>query len=84
MLGEPSDICTDCGASAQDVRHLFASNKHQTVTTDLAMANNNNSATAVPILINEVQNASVFVIFLRALIVRHFVHLGKSSQALLF
>ena len=24
VLGEPSDICTDCGASPQDVRHLFA------------------------------------------------------------
>ena len=23
VLGEPSDICTDCGASPQDVRHLF-------------------------------------------------------------
>ena len=24
VLGEPSDICTDCGDSPQDVRHLFA------------------------------------------------------------
>ena len=24
VFGEPSDICTDCGASPQDVRHLFA------------------------------------------------------------
>ena len=24
VLGEPSDICTDCGASPQDVIHLFA------------------------------------------------------------
>ena len=24
VLGEPSDICTDCGVSPQDVRHLFA------------------------------------------------------------
>ena len=24
VLGEPSDICTDCRASPQDVRHLFA------------------------------------------------------------
>ena len=24
VLGESSDICTDCGASPQDVRHLFA------------------------------------------------------------
>ena len=23
VFGEPSDICTDCGASPQDVRHLF-------------------------------------------------------------
>ena len=24
VFGEPSDICTECGASPQDVRHLFA------------------------------------------------------------
>ena len=30
MLGEPSDICTDCGASPQDVRHLFACTTHPT------------------------------------------------------
>ena len=24
VFGEPSDICTDCGALPQDVRHLFA------------------------------------------------------------
>ena len=30
VFGEPSDICTDCGASPQDVRHLFACNKHPT------------------------------------------------------
>ena len=30
LFGEPSDICTDCGASPQDVRHLFACNKHLT------------------------------------------------------
>ena len=24
VLGEPSDICTDCGTLPQDVRHLFA------------------------------------------------------------
>ena len=24
VLGEPSDIYTDCGASTQDVRHLYA------------------------------------------------------------
>ena len=30
MFGEPSDICTECGASRQDVRHLFACNKHPT------------------------------------------------------
>ena len=29
-FGEPSDICTDCGASPQDVRHLFACNAHPT------------------------------------------------------
>ena len=30
VLGEPSDICTDCGASPQDVRHLFAFTTHPT------------------------------------------------------
>ena len=30
VFGEPSDICTDCEASPQDVRHLFACNKHPT------------------------------------------------------
>ena len=30
LLGEPSDICTDCGTSQQDVRHLFACNTHPT------------------------------------------------------
>ena len=30
VLGEPSDICTDCGASPQDVRHLFAIPTHPT------------------------------------------------------
>ena len=30
VLGEPSDICTDCGASPQEVRHLFACNAHPT------------------------------------------------------
>ena len=30
VFGEPSDICTDCGASPQDVRHLFACNAHPT------------------------------------------------------
>ena len=30
MLGEPSDIYTDCGASPQDVRHLFACTTHPT------------------------------------------------------
>ena len=30
VLGEPSDICTDCGASPQDVRHLFACTTHPT------------------------------------------------------
>ena len=30
VLGEPSDICTDCGASLQDVRHLFVCTTHQT------------------------------------------------------
>ena len=71
VLGEPSDICTDCGASPQDVRHLFACTTHPTdlspedlwrnpvrsirafsyldngniadLTTDLVVANNNNS-----------------------------------------
>ena len=28
VFGEPSDISTDCGASPQDVRQLFACNKH--------------------------------------------------------
>ena len=28
VFGEQSDICTDCGASPQDVRHLFACNTH--------------------------------------------------------
>ena len=26
VLGKPSDICTDCRVSSQDVRHLFACN----------------------------------------------------------
>ena len=30
MLGEPSDICTDRGASPQDARHLFACTTHPT------------------------------------------------------
>ena len=30
VLGEPSGICTDCGASPQDVRHLFACTTHPT------------------------------------------------------
>ena len=30
VLGEPSDICTDCGASPQDVRHLFVCTTHPT------------------------------------------------------
>ena len=30
VFGEPSDICTNCGASPQDVRHLFACNAHPT------------------------------------------------------
>ena len=30
VFGEPSDICTECGASQQDVRQLFACNKHPT------------------------------------------------------
>ena len=30
VLDEPSDICTDCGASPQDVRHLFACTTHPT------------------------------------------------------
>ena len=30
VLGEPSDICTDCGASPQNVRHLFACTTHPT------------------------------------------------------
>ena len=30
VLGEPSDICTDCGASPQDVRHMFACTTHPT------------------------------------------------------
>ena len=30
VFGEPRDICTDCGTSPQDVRHLFACNKRRT------------------------------------------------------
>ena len=30
VFGEPSDICTDCGTSPQDVRHLFACTTHPT------------------------------------------------------
>ena len=30
MLGKPSYICTDCGTSPQDVRHLFACTTHPT------------------------------------------------------
>ena len=30
VFGEPSDICTEGGASPQDVRYLFAFNKHPT------------------------------------------------------
>ena len=28
VFDEPNDICTDCGASPQDVRHLLACNEH--------------------------------------------------------
>ena len=30
VLGEPSDICTDCGASPHNVIHLFACTTHPT------------------------------------------------------
>ena len=30
VFGEPNDICTDCGTSPQDVRHLFACTTHPT------------------------------------------------------
>ena len=30
VFGEPSNICTDCGASPQDVRHLFICTTHPT------------------------------------------------------
>ena len=30
LFGEPSNICTDCGASPQDMRHLFGCNAHPT------------------------------------------------------
>ena len=30
VLGEPSDICTACGASPQDVRHMFTCTTHPT------------------------------------------------------
>ena len=30
VLGKPSDICTDCEASPQIVRHMFACNTHLT------------------------------------------------------
>ena len=30
VFGKPSDICTDCGASPQDVRHLFVCTTHPT------------------------------------------------------
>ena len=30
VFGKPSNICTDCGASPQDVRHLFACTTHPT------------------------------------------------------
>ena len=30
VLGEPSDICTDCEASPQDMRHMFACTTHPT------------------------------------------------------
>ena len=30
VFGEPNDICTDCGASPQDVRHLFPCTTHPT------------------------------------------------------
>ena len=30
VLGVPSDICTECGTSLQDVRHLFACTTHPT------------------------------------------------------
>ena len=32
VFGEPSNICTDCGAAPQDMRHLFACNAHPTHT----------------------------------------------------
>ena len=40
VFGEPSTICTSCGVSPQDVRHLFACNAYP---TDLIMANNNST-----------------------------------------
>ena len=30
VFSEPNDICTECGASPQDVSHLFACNTHPT------------------------------------------------------
>ena len=33
VFGEPSDICTDCGASPQYVNHFFACNAHLTDLT---------------------------------------------------
>ena len=76
MLGKPSDIYTDWGASSQDVTHLFACTTHTTdlspedlwrfrwdqfvrlatsttgtltdLTTDLAVANNNNNKRHLP------------------------------------
>ena len=30
VFGEPIDICTDCGDSPQDMRHLIACNTHPT------------------------------------------------------
>ena len=35
VFGEPINICTNCGASPQDVRHLFARNKHPTESGEI-------------------------------------------------
>ena len=46
VLGEPSDICTYCGASPQDVRHLFACITHPTdLSSEDLWRNPNNIST---------------------------------------
>ena len=42
VFGEPSDICTDCGASLQDVRHPVRSAPHTRLTCHQSYLDNGN------------------------------------------